>query len=364
MLRIGRLSWALAIAGAAVVAVSCGSSGDTMGTGGSGGSGGATVSSSSEASGSRGPSSSAGGGMDCPATMGTAMAISKLTFGQGDSGQWKTFGFDLDGKKSTEKSTDLCIPAAAASTDIPYPDGVNGIDNSFGKNLLPEIVALYKTWPQDVNTAIGEGDFNALIKMYCVPKKGDVAKMTTKVFGGTPLVPAPKWDGKDKWPVAPELLADTSDPESSTIVFQNSSIKGQMFDSGKGQEFILTVPMKSKTRSAEIKLVLHSAHVTMKLSADRKSATGGMIGGVLDTEEFVNEVYKIGYVFDLCDEDLFDDVITLVRQSSDILNDGTQDPTQVCNGISIGLGFEMQEVQIGDVGPAPPPGMACDPPMN
>jgi hypothetical protein len=84
-----------------------------------------------------------------------------------------------------------------------------------------------------------------------------------------------------------------------------------------------------------------------------------MIGGVLNTDEFIAEVKKIGWVFDLCSDSLYGDIITSVKQASDIMTNGTQDPNKTCDGISIGLGFEMKEVQIGVVGPPAMMGMAC-----
>jgi hypothetical protein len=48
-----------------------------------------------------------------------------------------------------------------------------------------------------------------------------------------------------------------------------------------------------------------------------------------------------------------------VRRASDILSDGTQDPTKECDGISIGVQFEMKEVQLGPVGPPADMGNAC-----
>jgi hypothetical protein len=45
------------------------------------------------------------------------------------------------------------------------------------------------------------------------------------------------------------------------------------------------------------------------------------------------------------------------------MSDGTQDTSKVCDGISIGVGFEMKEVQIGEVGPPTTPGDIC-PPAN
>jgi hypothetical protein len=361
MLRINYVYAGLGLAAAVVTAASCGGGGDTTGTGGTGGTGGSTSSVTTVSSTVSSTAASTGsGGMDCAPTEGTAFALTKLSFGDGNNGEWKKVGFNIDGKVSTGNSTDLCMPAAGGDPSSAYPDGVDGIDNSFGKNLLPVITSVYPTWPPDVNTAINEGDFNTLLKLYCLPKKGDAPSMVTKLFGGAPLGMAPKFDGTDKWPVSPELLSNPTDPESSTIVFDKSSVTGQLFDSGKGQTFILTVPMASKHRSTSIKLTLHSAQVKMTLSKDRKSASGGMIGGVLNTDEFVDEVRKIGWVFDLCDTSTFDDIVTTVRQSSDIMTDGTQDPSKTCDGISIGVGFEMKEVLLGDVGMPAMVGMACD----
>jgi len=44
---------------------------------------------------------------------------------------------------------------------------------------------------------------------------------------------------------------------------------------------------------------------------------------------------------------------------SDIMTDGSQDPTKECDGISFGIQLEMKEVQIGEVGPPADPGGAC-----
>jgi hypothetical protein len=285
--------------------------------------------------------------------------VTKLSFGEGNSGEWKKVGFNIDGKVSTGTSTDVCKPNAGGSASTAHPDGDMGIDNSFGKNLLPQILALYPTWVSDINYSLTHGLFTVLLKMECLPPMGDISGMTTKLFGGTKLGATPKFDGTDMWPVAPELLADPMDPQSSTILFPNCSVMGTTFDTGPNATFILSVPITTASKTATIKLTLYSAQVKMTLAADRKSATLGMIGGVLNTEEFVTEVKKVGSLLGLCGTALFDGLLTQIRQASDILADGTQDPTKTCDGISMGLGFEMKEVQIGSVGAPTPPGMAC-----
>jgi hypothetical protein len=84
-----------------------------------------------------------------------------------------------------------------------------------------------------------------------------------------------------------------------------------------------------------------------------------MIGGVLNTQEFVAQVLKVAYLLDLCTNSILPTLVQEIEQASDILSDGTQDPTQTCDAISIGLGFDMASAQIGDVGPAAPVGMSC-----
>jgi hypothetical protein len=134
-------------------------------------------------------------------------------------------------------------------------------------------------------------------------------------------------------------------------------VTGTTFDSGKNQTFALTLPVGS----VNMHLMLQAAEVTMTLSADRKSATGGMLGGVVNTAALVTEMKKVVYALQpsLCSSAVLTNLITAVQQASDILTDGTQDPTKTCDGISIGLGFEMVDATRGGVGPASATLMAC-----
>jgi hypothetical protein len=353
MLGIDRVYLALALVTA--VGVGCGGGGNTEGSGGHGG----TTSSSSTASSSSSSAASSSSGAPACNGEGTVFAGTKLLFGEGAS-QWKKFGFNIDGLESTAASNDVCKPSSGGTAGTAYPDGDLGIDNSFGKNLLPTLLQLYPAWVSDVNSSIQNGTFDVLLKMYCLPPTGDAPVLTTKLFGGTSLGSKPAFDGTDKWPVIPELLSNPMDPESSTIIFGQSSVIGTTFDSGKNQSFILTVPIYAQQGGAKtsIKLTLHAAQATMTLAADRKSATAGMIGGVLNTEEFVAEIKKVGFLLNLCNS-LLDNLITQIRQASDIMTDGSQDPSKTCDGITMGLGFEMKEAQIGVVGPTTPVGMSC-----
>jgi hypothetical protein len=256
---------------------------------------------------------------------------------------------------STAASTNVCQVNMGAAPSVPYPDGNNGIDNSWGKNVLPLLLNLDTAWVTNVNGALQAGQFNTLFEMHCLPATGDATGFTTKLFRATPLGSTPKLDGTDTWPVAPELLTNPTDPESSAISSGNCSVTGTTFDTGKNQTLPLTFPFGN----VAMNLILQAAQVTMTLSADRKSATGGMVGGVINTQALVNEVKKVGYARTLCGNSVLTTIITMVEQSSDILSDGTQDPSKTCDGISIGLGFDAIDAVRGNVGPPAPPLMAC-----
>src|SRR4051794_19151454 len=105
MLRSNRVYLALALV--TTVAVGCGGSGDTAGTGGSGGLGSSSSSSSVSSSSSAASSSS---GLTCTMGEGTVLAGTKLLFGEGNSGQWKKVGFNIDSLVSTGASKDVCKP--------------------------------------------------------------------------------------------------------------------------------------------------------------------------------------------------------------------------------------------------------------
>jgi hypothetical protein len=90
----------------------------------------------------------------------------------------------------------------------------------------------------------------------------------------------------------------------------------------------------------------------MKLSDDHKTATEGTIAGILETTVLTSELKKVVAAFDesFCEENTtVDSILTQVEQASDIMKDGSQDPTKECDGISIGLGFNMAHAKLGVV---------------
>lgn len=299
---------------------------------------------------------------------GTTIAIHTLYLGDTDrtgktsSTAWKSFGFDLDGKASTKESTDLCKPAAGAKASAVYEDGDGGTDNSFGKNILPIITSLASDASSQVNDSINKGSFTIILKIDGVGAKDSYKDLHTGLYAGAKILDmagnpmAPAWDGTDKWPVVPELLnnGDINNPKvqfASSYVVKDPKSGARTWVSGSKGDLVLNLSVGGFT----LGLTIASALVSTELSADNKKGTKGTIAGILNTEQLISELAKVAGSFDptLCPpSSTFESIAQQIRQASDILSDGSQDPTKTCDGISIGLGFDMDAIQLGE--PADP----------
>lgn len=328
------------------------------GTGGTGGTGSTSTSTATATS----SSASTGTGMSavCTPSDGVVLAIDTLNFGDVgmDTSASQKLGFNVDSLVSTAQSMDLCMPVSGADKNKVYADGDMGIDNSFGKNVLPLLLNLAPGFSDATTANITDGKFTMMLDFVGLTAAADQPTLTTRLYGGTDLGSPPAFDGKDCWPVVPELLTDPTDIKTSSVVFDKSAVAANKWTSGAAGTISLTVP----AGTSSITLTIHKAQITLDLAADHKSATGGIIGGVLDTEEFIKEIKKAIYSIDPAYCALIGTVEKQIRQDSDILNDGTQDKTKPCNGISIGFGFTMKAVQLGGVGDkATPAAGACMP---
>lgn len=354
------------VAGIAAIAfgiAGCGSSTDTEGSDGAGGGSSSTGGDNESKVGlppEPGPQKPGDGAGD------TVFAVSKLYLGDtnrdGSPNQangWKQYGFNLDGKVSTKDSTDLCKPAAGGSPSSVYPDGDNGIDNSFGKNILPIILGLASDASAEVNAGIAEGDFTIMLAMEALGADADYNPIVTRLYGGKDLGHPPKWDGTDAWPVIPELLSNPQDIKSSKIVFPQSYLRENLWVSGSKAPLTLNLTVADFTLS----LTIGSALLAVKLDPDHKGGREGTIAGVLETEVLISEIKKVAGAFskDLCSGSTIESIANQLRQASDILKDGTQDPNKTCDGISIGLGFDVEQVVLGPIAePAQPGGNPCE----
>jgi len=279
------------------------------------------------------------------------IAVSKIFIGTTDrmgnasSSAWKGYGFNIDNQITTPTS-DLsmhCKPNSNASPAQMFPDAPGGIDNSWGKNLLPifKNAAGSTDLQAGQNQAIANGTWTIVFDMPALGPNMSYDPVKSFALLG-------EMKNGTTWEMDPSSVAGST-PDTANAQFPSSYLAQNTWVSGGDGTIVVRVPIGG----IDMRLTIHHAVIAMNLSADHQVATNGTIAGVLDTEEFAMEVQRIVGAFDvsLCSGPATQSILTQVRQASDILSDGTQDPTKTCNGISIGLGFEGQAANIGGLGP-------------
>jgi hypothetical protein len=240
----------------------------------------------------------------------------------------------------------LCKTTAGGTKSQVYEDGKDGIDNSFGKNLAPLLDQLASA-QASLDASLEEGTFTIMVDIAALGTAPNYLDLTAKLYAGADLGSPPKWDGSDAWPVVPELLTDSTDITSAKVQFKTSYVNDDVWVSGSPGSLGLGLSISGASFTIDIS----QAIITMKLAADRQSATEGVIAGVIEVEPFIAQLKSVAGSIDsgLCEGGLFDTIADTLRQASDIMADGSQDPTKTCDAISIGLGFTGKAVTLGGI---------------
>lgn len=368
--RIGWIAVVLAAAGLFAQVASCATSvteeDAVSSAGGEGGTGGVAGAGGEGGVGGAGGAGGSGGSVACIDADDVVLAVNAFFYGDTDfdgglnPSAWMQLGHDIDGVSTHGDYTGHCQPAAGAQA-ASLDDGDNGIDNGFGKTVLPVFTSLLPTFSINAQQIINDGNFTLLLKLDEIVDGLDQDPLVARLYGAAPLGMPPAFDGTDCWPILQEQLGAPPDVDSVQVVFTDSVLAGNQWSSGSTP---VTVELPLNLLGIQATIRVYQARLSMFLDSKHETATLGRLGGVLDADEFVDEMRNVFAFADLayCAE-AFDAFETQIRRAADIMVDGTQDDSQVCNGISIGLGFTMTEVGIGGVAPAQPkPAKPCDAP--
>lgn len=292
-------------------------------------------------------------------TASRTFAVSSLKLGSGT--EWKKLGYNIDGKVSTGSSTDVCATAPNAITS-PHQDGDNGIDNSFGQIVLPQLLSLQPDIESLANTALTNGSFTIMIQVKGLPSAAPTALtgLSGQLFAGGNyssdgdggLGAPPAYDLQTDWPVLPAILENPSNiGAGSKIKFANAYIADGTLVSGDR----LTVTLNLNFSGIALALSVKNAVITAK--PEGSNLNGGIISGYLVTSEIEKALRDVGGRLSLsfCG-DAVDTFVETLRAASDLLADGTTDGSRTCDAISIGLGFNAKEIanptKIADVAPS------------
>jgi len=289
-----------------------------------------------------------------------AYAISKLYLGDTlpdgtpSATAWRDYGRDIDGQVSDASSVDHCELSPGATSSVKQ-DGTDGIDNAFGANIMPVILGLSSDASATVNQSIVDGDFTKLLQIEYLASGGNSGPAW--LYTGEPMSSPPVWDGDDVWPLACEgmtqcLVASTPQLDqgnASLLTFPATTISNGLWVSGSQIDMDLDLPIMG------FSLMMKVRHTSMKAHFDSGvppiGATFGVLSGVLDTEELITAFRTAAGTIStsLCSGATFDSIAMQLRASSDIMSDGTQQAGQLCNGISMGMGFDLEAARLGQV---------------
>ncbi len=270
---------------------------------------------------------------------------------------WKQFGYNIDGKISAKTATDLCKPAQGAAPSSIYPDGNNGIDNAHGKLLLPILQGLFQDVSAQINQNIADGGGTFLLRVDGLGGSPSAVDLAARWYGAAPTNVPPKFDGNDVLLVTYESLIQPSDVDSAKSSFLGSYVNNYTVVAAPPT----TAVVRLGAAGLQMDLTVNRAVITLESDASY-SKGAGIVSGILYTEEYVEMMRQIAGSLDpgLCTGTTFESLADQIRQASDILSDGSQDPNKTCDAISFGMGFEAVAAKLGAVAaPVPPSPKPC-----
>lgn len=270
----------------------------------------------------------------------STLAVRKLFLGETDrSGAsqrdaWKTYGRNIDGLVSTKDAGLECKRAAGASASNQV-DGDLGIDNAFGKVFVPFLAPFVASPSKRANEAIEAGARTPVFVVAPSP-----TAVSTVGFSYLEATSSPSGSSR---PFA-EAWTENGTP---SITWESTVSGGMIRTRALGGPLMLEIPFGGGSFVVPVNV----AEVVFA-----KDGSNGTLSGVVPTEAFIAAFERVSGAMSaqLCGGSTRESIRITIRQASDILQDGTQDPNQVCDGISIGIGFEASPVTASGTAPTPP----------
>lgn len=298
-------------------------------------------------------------------------AFSKFFVGDTDpdgtpdmSNGWKNYGFDLDGLSPDVGVTAECMPADNANPMVVHARGPGGLENAFGHLILPIILGISSNSASSLNAALSSGSARPLITLQKLGSGSDYNPLVGDQDQSLTLGSTPKYDGTDVFPVdSTFLLGDPPNVTTPQTAYATAYVSGNTWVSGPLGSTTLQLPLEAESGGHVQWISASIARISMPLGASHQSVAQGMLAGIISTAALQAAIQQVAGSFDpaLCSGATISSILAQVAQASDIMIDGTQDPTKTCNGISFGIGFNAAVVQLGAAGsPPPPPPNPCD----
>lgn len=364
---------ASAAAGAAGQSAAAGSAGSAgQAAAGSGGAGGGGQTQGGAAGAAVDPG--VGGGPPAPPTgapsgdgSGTnVQAVTQLVLGT-DPSTIYSIAYPVDGRRfATPDAPGHCKPRDGAKPLDVVVDGPLGEDNSFGKLVVPIVAGFSPDVQTTLDASIAAGSFSLLVRVDALGPQGSYAGLAAELFAADGMrdaagksIPPMDW-ANYAWEPVPSSLESTAgegDALHSLVKFPSSWVSGDRWVSGAPSTLSFGLSISGQT----LHLELRAARMSHALDASRDHGDEGVISGVLAAEALGESVRALAGKASpaLCKGALIDTLILQIEGAADMMQDGTQDPSATCDGISIGLGYRTARSRIGKAAPEGKPSNPC-----
>lgn len=294
-------------------------------------------------------------------------ALNGISLQQFD-GRAERIGVNLDGFVTNSTSAPHeCV----AEGGVPVLDGDRGIDNSFGRNVLPALTAAAPCLEDDIAISHALGQGTILVRIRDWNGRRDDAQVDIGLFvtvdgtsldeseevrwgglNGTTLLrasnfasaPPPAWDGGDRFFVDPVGLADEGNLERPRIGQNDAYIaSGRLVLENTAATIF---PVVTRTGSFPIGV---DGFFMADISEDQQSLTKGFLSGRFAAERIVGSLQSLGF----CSQENVDVLGSILTRSLDLRADpDIQEPDNACSAMSLGLSFRGTRVS-SNLGIAP-----------
>ncbi|MBK7403014.1 MAG: hypothetical protein IPJ34_44010 [Myxococcales bacterium] len=266
---------------------------------------------------------------------------------------WRGWGYDLDGRCTTEAS-DPAVHCKPVGPPSGVRDGDGCRDNNYGARFMGPVVAGTKrAFEDEFMTSLVSGAATWVLRLDDVGDGDDDPYVPGALYVAASTATPPKFDGSETRAILSTSVVD-GDLEKPVVRFPKGYLRDGTWVSGELAPADLRLPFGKRNSTP---LSFRAVVLTTRLAPDRTTATSGVVAGVLSVPAFVAFFTPLAADFKLCPGDpIYTGIVDGIARYPDLSLDAPslQDPSKTCDGISMGLGFELA--------PIPPPTTVTPPP--
>lgn len=284
------------------------------------------------------------------------MAVRHVYFTTTPDGGTASFGYDLDGKCTTDPASASC---KAGTVTV---DGVGGVDNgSIG--LMSTVVGLQVTpslTDQSMNATINTGAFTILVRVFGLQSdQNQISGVNVALQASPTLVTSPPtWDGGDRWyPSSDDVVGgpDSGTSNTPSHLIPAYVANGVLVAKDTKPPLAITLYLPpGNTPSGPLQVLLQQAVISAKLvkrSDGNYDLTDGVIAGRWAVNDMLRSIADLtinnGPLCDYLAGSAYQFVNQQVCGARDVTANGVDDDTASCDALSVAVAFDAVAAQVG-----------------